>query len=137
MATDMRAKARVMAKNFGQNIESDLALEFLRVVEQAAIESAKTMGQGDRRLADHVATARQAIGYAEVCALLDGTLSEKAAFEKTLIRTRQLAKRQETWFRHQAQAVWLEIDENDPPAHVAGRVQETWRQHGPTPVLSP
>ena len=83
------------------------------------------------------ATARQAIGYAEVCALLDGTLSEKAAFEKTLIRTRQLAKRQETWFRHQAQAVWLEIDENDPPAHVAGRVQETWRQHGPTPVLSP
>jgi len=56
MATDMRAKARVVAKNFGQNIESDLALEFLRVVEQAAIESAKTMGQGDRRLADHVAT---------------------------------------------------------------------------------
>lgn len=55
MATEMRAKTRVMAKNFGQNIETDLALEFLRVVELAAIESAKTMGQGDRRLADHVA----------------------------------------------------------------------------------
>ena len=83
------------------------------------------------------ATARQAIGYAEVCALLDGVLSEKAAFEKIVIRTRQLAKRQETWFRHQTRAVWLDIDETDPPAHIAGRVLETWRQHGPTPVLSP
>ena len=83
------------------------------------------------------ATALQAIGYTEVCALLDGTLSEKAAFEKIVIRTRQLAKRQETWFRHQTQAVWLEIDESDPPAHIAQRVLETWRQHGPTPVLSP
>jgi fructose-1,6-bisphosphatase II / sedoheptulose-1,7-bisphosphatase len=38
------------------NLETDLALEFLRVVEEAAIASAKTMGQGDRKLADHVAT---------------------------------------------------------------------------------
>src|ERR1700741_3169862 len=43
-------------KSFGQNIESDLALEFLRVVENAAIESARTMGQGDRHLSDQVAT---------------------------------------------------------------------------------
>jgi fructose-1,6-bisphosphatase II len=54
MATTTRPEAR--AKSFGQNIESDLALEFLRVVEKAAIASARTMGQGDRKLADHVAT---------------------------------------------------------------------------------
>ena len=33
----------------------ELALEFLRVTEAAAIESAKTMGQGDRKHSDHVA----------------------------------------------------------------------------------
>ncbi len=44
------------AKSFGENLESDLALEFLRVVENAAIASARTMGQGDRQLADKVAT---------------------------------------------------------------------------------
>ena len=38
------------------NLESDLALEFLRVVEEAAIASAKTMGQGDRKHADQMAT---------------------------------------------------------------------------------
>src|SRR5437899_10610587 len=54
MPTEGRPKPH--AKNFGENIESDLALEFLRVVENAAIESARTMGQGDRPLSDQVAT---------------------------------------------------------------------------------
>ncbi|HKN31891.1 MAG TPA: class II fructose-bisphosphatase [Terriglobales bacterium] len=54
MATQIRPEAR--AKGFGQNLESDLALEFLRVVENAAISSARTMGKGDRKLADQVAT---------------------------------------------------------------------------------
>src|SRR6187549_3466272 len=36
-------------------IESDLSLDFLRVVEQAAIACAHTMGQGDRHHSDHVA----------------------------------------------------------------------------------
>jgi len=54
MATETRPEAKV--KSFGVNMESDLALEFLRVVENAAIASARTMGQGDRPLADQVAT---------------------------------------------------------------------------------
>jgi fructose-1,6-bisphosphatase II len=54
MAIDTRAEAKV--KSFGVNMESDLALEFLRVVEKAAIASARTMGQGDRPQADQVAT---------------------------------------------------------------------------------
>jgi fructose-1,6-bisphosphatase class II len=54
MSTQTRPEPH--AKNFGENIESDLALEFLRVVENAAIESARTMGQGDRPYSDQVAT---------------------------------------------------------------------------------
>jgi len=54
MGTQTRPEAK--AKSFGQNIETDLALEFLRVVEKAAIASARTMGQGDRKLADEAAT---------------------------------------------------------------------------------
>ena len=44
------------ARSFGENIESDLASRFLRVVEVAAIASARTMGQGERKLSDQVAT---------------------------------------------------------------------------------
>jgi fructose-1,6-bisphosphatase II len=45
-----------MSKNARRKaMESDLSLEFLRVVEQAAIACAQTMGQGDRHLSDQVA----------------------------------------------------------------------------------
>ena len=57
MATHIRpeGKAEPRARSFGENLESDLALEFLRVVENAAIASARTMGQGDRKYSDQVA----------------------------------------------------------------------------------
>src|ERR1700726_1363634 len=42
--------------SFRTDLESDLAVGMLRVVEAAAIAAAHTMGQGDRKLADQVAT---------------------------------------------------------------------------------
>lgn len=36
-------------------LEYDLLYDFLRVVEAAAIASARTMGQGERQFSDHVA----------------------------------------------------------------------------------
>src|SRR5499427_6786777 len=54
MGTTTRTEGK--ARTYGENIESDLAARFLRVVEVAAIASAHTMGQGDRRLSDQVAT---------------------------------------------------------------------------------
>jgi len=40
---------------YERQMEHDLALDFLRVVEAAAIASARTMGQGERKYSDHVA----------------------------------------------------------------------------------
>src|SRR5207302_10749228 len=54
MATQTRPEGK--ARTYGRNIESDLASRFLRVVETAAIASAHTMGQGERKLSDQVAT---------------------------------------------------------------------------------
>src|SRR5213076_1262671 len=54
MATHTRPETK--ARTFGENIESDLASRFLRVVETAAIASARTMGKGERHFSDQVAT---------------------------------------------------------------------------------
>ena len=54
MATETRTE--VKARSFGQNIESDLAPKFIRVVENAAVACARTMGRGERQLSDKVAT---------------------------------------------------------------------------------
>ena len=53
MSTQARIEGK--ARSFGENIESDLASRFLRVVEVAAIASARTMGQGEGKISDRVA----------------------------------------------------------------------------------
>ncbi len=49
--------------------------------------------------------ALRAIGYDEAMACLAGTCDRAEAEAATSLRTRQLAKRQRTWFRHQLAAV--------------------------------
>src|SRR5271157_771306 len=57
MATRVQTSEEPQIKHFpGANFETDLALEFLRVTEESAIAAGKTMGQGDRKHADQVAT---------------------------------------------------------------------------------
>ena len=51
----MKTEAAPMKLTARKAMESDLSLEFLRVVEQAAIASALTMGQGDRHRSDQAA----------------------------------------------------------------------------------
>ncbi|HYW51554.1 MAG TPA: tRNA (adenosine(37)-N6)-dimethylallyltransferase MiaA [Gemmatimonadaceae bacterium] len=50
------------------------------------------------------APAWNACGYANLHAAMLGTMSRSDAIERTVIDTRQYAKRQRTWFRHQLPA---------------------------------
>ena len=55
MATQTQSASKTVNGNLEHPLEFELALEFVRVVEEAAIASAHTMGQGDRKHADQVA----------------------------------------------------------------------------------
>ena len=76
-------------------------------------------------------TARHAIGYEEAARVLDGQIPEEEAIRLVAIRTGQYAKRQMTWFRHQADVVWIEVGPRDGIERLAGKVQAVWRTHGP------
>ena len=79
-------------------------------------------------------TARHAIGYEEAGLVLDGTISEEEGIRRTAVRTGQYAKRQMTWFRHQADVVWVEVDPDHSTERIAGFVQKIWNSHGPAPL---
>lgn len=83
---------------------------------------------------DPASTAAQAIGYAEAMACLAGKLSQKDAMALTAQRTRQLAKRQMTWFRHQANVAWIPVTPVMSPAEIAARVSAEWEKTGPQGV---
>jgi tRNA dimethylallyltransferase len=59
-----------------------------------------------------------AIGYQEADAYLSQKISETEAKEKIFRRTRQYAKRQWTWFKHQHSVQWINLDERDNSADV-------------------
>lgn len=73
-----------------------------RMLDEGWVDEAAALK--DRDLSD---TARQAIGYAELFAHLDGDLAWAEAVERITIRTRQFASKQRRWFRQDPRIQWL------------------------------
>lgn len=80
-------------------------------------------------------TAMQAIGYAEAFAVLKNAMTLEEAKERTVIRTRQLAKRQMTWFRNQLNVEWIHTADFETLEKLAEAVSDVWMQTGPAPVV--
>ena len=62
------------------------------------------------RYGDLSRTASQAVGYREVIEHLEGKSTESTTIESVKARTRQFARRQETWFRALEESQFVEID---------------------------
>ena len=69
-------------------------------------------------------SARQALGYKELVAHLEGETSLDEAVTSVILRTRQFAVRQERWFRRDPRIRWVQI-EHDPVAEVLAVLQPT------------
>ena len=65
--------------------------------------------------------ARQALGYKELLAHLDGEISLDQAVADIVLHTRQFAVRQERWFRRDPRIRWVNV-QNDPVAEVTPHV---------------
>jgi tRNA dimethylallyltransferase len=80
-------------------------------------------------------TAGSGIGYQEAQDALDGKCSVEEAIERTIVRTRQLAKRQRTWFRHQNNVKWVSAPNSAiEVCRVADKIMEVWNEYGPAEV---
>jgi tRNA dimethylallyltransferase len=53
-------------------------------------------------------TASRALGYKQVLAMLDGSLSETEARSHTVQATKRFVRRQRSWFRPDPRVHWLE-----------------------------
>ena len=83
-----------------------------------------------RHLADHGLregkTASRAVGYSQFLRVVEGTTSIETAIEETVVATRQLARRQSTWFRADPRIHWLDF--SDPLDENVTRVVELFRR---------
>ncbi|HYH26793.1 MAG TPA: tRNA (adenosine(37)-N6)-dimethylallyltransferase MiaA [Blastococcus sp.] len=58
-------------------------------------------------------TASRALGYAQVLAQFDGTLTAQEARERTVSTTRRFVRRQRSWFRRDTTTAWLDAARPD------------------------
>jgi len=69
-----------------------------------------------------------AIGPREAVEYLQGQRSRDSVAEAVTIASRQYAKRQETWFRHQLEGDVLTLDATRPAEEVAREIATAWQQ---------
>ncbi len=108
----------VLVERIAHRVHQMIADGFVQEVEQL------------RRTIDYDAPAWSASGYRVVREALDGaggTRALNAAIERVIIETRQYAKRQRTWFRHQLPA--SQVTRIDPGAPNALDQALAWWDH--------
>lgn len=68
------------------------------------------------------------VGVREAVAVLHGTLPREFLADAIATSTRQYAKRQETWFRHQLGSDVLTLDATRPPEQIAAAIAAAWER---------
>lgn len=72
-------------------------------------------------------TAGRALGYPQLLAVLDGTMTLAQAREDTVAATRRFTKRQRTWFRADPRVHWIECSAGRSVTDLAARALEVVR----------
>ena len=81
------------------------------------------------RIVDESAPAWKASGYSAIREMIAGRIAKQAARERVIIETRQYAKRQRTWFRHQLdESLTTRLDPDEPD--VSRVVRDWWEGRG-------
>ncbi|HEU4828262.1 MAG TPA: tRNA (adenosine(37)-N6)-dimethylallyltransferase MiaA [Gemmatimonadales bacterium] len=72
------------------------------------------------------------VGIREAVDYLMGRRTRESVAEAIATSTRQYAKRQETWFRHQITGERLMLDATRPPERLAAEIAEAWERRNGT-----
>jgi tRNA dimethylallyltransferase len=89
------------------------------MVEQGLVDEVRRLLAEPQPLSPQ---ARQAVGYAEIIAHLEGRCCLHDAIEQIKINTRRLAKAQRTWFRRFAPVHWFDVGPDEPAEALCQRI---------------
>jgi tRNA dimethylallyltransferase len=119
-ARPARRRARYLVVDPGQALGDRIAARTDSMLAGGWVEEVQTLLE---KVPEN-APAWKATGYRTVRELALGRLSRVEARESIVIQTRQYAKRQRTWFRHQLDA--SEVTRVDPSDPASERIAERW-----------
>jgi tRNA dimethylallyltransferase len=91
----------------------------MKMFDEGFLEEVRALQESPKPLSD---VAAQGVGYREVIDLLEDRATIEETIERIQTRTRQFAKRQETWFRGLAEVSPWPVGERESPEMVAERL---------------
>ena len=106
-----RSAAQELVERIGRRVEAMFSGGLVAEV-QSLLAGPKPLGK----------TARQAVGYREAIEHLEGRRSLAETVESVQLHTRQLAKRQCTWFRSLSECRFVPLSGSIDPAEAAKKV---------------
>lgn len=101
--------ARFVLKPNRDWLVARIARRLRAMIDEGALDEVRVLRDGG--IGDDLPAAR-ALGVPQLMAHLDGRLSLDQAVEQAIVETRQYAKRQMTWFRHQMPD-WSVVERSD------------------------
>jgi tRNA dimethylallyltransferase len=87
-------------------VSKRIELRYARQLDEGFLDEVRALVE---RPAGLSRTARQALGYRELVAHLNGELPLDEAVDLAIRRTRRFARRQRVWFRRDPRITWLEV----------------------------
>jgi tRNA dimethylallyltransferase len=96
-------------------LDEAIAARFLRWLDEGLLDEVRRLAERPRGLSR---TARQAAGYRELLAHVEGDLPLDRAIDEAIVATRRLARRQRKWFERDPRIQWC-----DSPAEAAARAR--------------
>ena len=100
-------------------LDERIALRVERMWQAGLVEEVRYLAEHGLR---EGRTANRALGYQQVLAFLDGTISEEQAREQTVVATRRFARRQDSWYRKDPRITWVRWDDPDRVAKALSAV---------------
>lgn len=106
LALPFRPIKLVIAPSDRADLHQKIIVRFDAMLESGFVDEVRALY--DRGDLDASMPAIRAVGYRQAWSYLSGEYDQATFREKSIIATRQLAKRQFTWLRQQTDAAWLE-----------------------------
>ena len=73
--------------------------------------------------------ALDSIGYRQICQYLVGEYTLEEVEEEIILRTRQYAKRQLTWFRNHSNSIEIDVEQFESVHNIADEIITIWKKY--------
>ena len=93
---------------------------FLKMIESGLVEEVENLLKRPVLTSDHA--SMKSVGYRQVCNFLLDKISYDEMIERSIISTRQLAKRQMTWLRKWSDLFWLTKNKSESALKILSQI---------------